>query len=481
MLRSTVRFPVSGCQTTVASVRQLSSRCHHQKSKPKPKPAKPKPESQLKKEENINAYKSKASVSDILNSVPHAPAPEKAAVTNIKYVPNQDIKEPGGTLQFKALDRYGKHVDRALHAIWLRDHCQCPECVHPVTKQRQIDTFSIPKRLYILNAEVDESKGKVDVWFSDGHHTTYTMNQLIARISPAHDYRARNGPHEPILWGREIKKAPPVVDYKKVMTSDEGVRDWTYWIKRYGFCYVDGCPVTPEATQELLERIAFIRHTHYGGFWDFTADMASNDTAYTNLALGAHTDNTYFTDPARLQMFHLLSHEGGEGGESLLVDGFKVAMDLKKEAPRHYEILTRTKFYSHASGNEGISIFPQEPEPAFRQYGRHLYQIRWNNYDRDGLQPPVENWPLWYQSARTWDRMLKDPKNEYWEQLIPGRPLIFDNWRILHGRSAFTGQRRLCGGYINSDDFMARYRALNFPNKGIMPWMLEDGGEGTDA
>lgn len=34
---------------------------------------------------------------------------------------------------------------------------------------------------------------------------------------------------------------------------------------------------------------------------------------------------------------------------------------------------------------------------------------------------------------------------------------------------------------VNSDDFMARYRALNFPNKGIMPWMLEDGGEGTDA
>lgn len=24
---------------------------------------------------------------------------------------------------------------------------------------------------------------------------------------------------------------------------------------------------------------------------------------------------------------------------------------------------------------------------------------------------------------------------------------VFDNWRILHGRSAFTGQRRLCGGY----------------------------------
>lgn len=25
--------------------------------------------------------------------------------------------------------------------------------------------------------------------------------------------------------------------------------------------------------------------------------------------------------------------------------------------------------------------------------------------------------------------------------------LVFDNWRMLHGRSAFTGKRRMCGGY----------------------------------
>jgi len=39
-----------------------------------------------------------------------------------------------------------------------------------------------------------------------------------------------------------------------------------------------------------------------GKFWEFTADLAKGDTAYTNIALGAHTNNTYFmgrhaTDP----------------------------------------------------------------------------------------------------------------------------------------------------------------------------------------
>lgn len=31
-----------------------------------------------------------------------------------------------------------------------------------------------------------------------------------------------------------------------------------------------------------------------GKFWDFTSDLAKGDTAYTTMALQAHTDTTYF-------------------------------------------------------------------------------------------------------------------------------------------------------------------------------------------
>ena len=29
---------------------------------------------------------------------------------------------------------------------------------------------------------------------------------------------------------------------------------------------------------------------------------------------------------------------------------------------------------------------------------------------------------------------------------------VFDNWRVLHGRSAFTGERRMCGGYSKPEN-----------------------------
>lgn len=54
---------------------------------------------------------------------------------------------------------------------------------------------------------------------------------------------------------------------------------------------------------------------------------------------------------------------------------------------------------------------------------------------------------LWYNAAAKWDEVLRRKRLEYWFQLKPGRTLIFNNHRVLHGRSAFKGLRRICGGY----------------------------------
>jgi hypothetical protein len=37
-----------------------------------------------------------------------------------------------------------------------------------------------------------------------------------------------------------------------------------------------------------------------GKFWEFTADLSKGDTAYTTMALGAHTDNTYFVSSSQI-------------------------------------------------------------------------------------------------------------------------------------------------------------------------------------
>jgi len=36
--------------------------------------------------------------------------------------------------------------------------------------------------------------------------------------------------------------------------------------------------------------------------------------------------------------------------------------------------------------------------------------------------------------------------------------LVFDNWRILHGRGAFQGRRKMAGAYVNREDYESRVR-----------------------
>lgn len=76
--------------------------------------------------------------------------------------------------------------------------------------------------------------------------------------------------------------------------ADRGLKKLLDKVHDFGFCFITSVPTNPEDTEKVIRRIAPIRETHYGGFWDFTADLKMGDMAYTNEALPAHTDNTYF-------------------------------------------------------------------------------------------------------------------------------------------------------------------------------------------
>ncbi|CAG7934746.1 unnamed protein product [Penicillium nalgiovense] len=356
--------------------------------------------------------------------------------------------------------------------FFLRENCQCPKCIHPDTMQRISDTFSIPQDVKIES--IERSDNVVEIKWSDNHLGLYSYAWLYTHAQNGFNIRKTNPVPYPPFGLRSFISVmdpdqSPRVKYDDVMSDDESLHIWLSHIWDQGFCFVDDVPINPEATQYLIERIAFIRNTHYGGFWDFTADLTFKDTAYTNEFLGAHTDNTYFTDPARLQLFHLLSHTEGSGGENLLIDGFAAAQQLRRESHEDYAQLVHHRQPWHASGNEDICIQPSAMAPVFSIHPDmdKMYQIRWNNYDR----APKTNWSAseqasWYRAARHYNEILQT--REMWTKLKPGSALIFDNWRMLHGRSQFTGKRRMCGGYVNNDDYISRLRLLKFGRKEML-------------
>ena len=167
----------------------------------------------------------------------------------------------------------------------------------------------------------------------------------------------------------------------------------------------------------------------------------------------------------RLQLFHLIEFTG-KGGKSLYVDGFNVANQLRQKHPWAYKALSQIKIPTHCAGDAGIVIKPTPrnyPILNLNPKDGTLYQVRFNNDDRSVFSRPeggAKDIELFYAALNEWMRLARHPDNEVWLQLRPGLAVVMDNWRVLHGRSEFTGHRRMCGSYINWDDYRSRVRTL---------------------
>ncbi|GAA5841725.1 hypothetical protein JCM9279_003083 [Rhodotorula babjevae] len=360
---------------------------------------------------------------------------------------------------------------------WLRDHCREDRSYHPATRQRLVDTPKIPAG-YRPDAVRSDERGVYITWPNSSFETSYESffpwsflaeNAYNPPVVRQADLPTANSTK--VLWTRDIAHDMPTVTYDDVMSTEEGVYEWLKRIDTYGFSLCSGIPSTPEATEALIRRIAFIRETHYGGFWDFTANLEHGDLAYSEVRLEAHTDTTYFTDPCGLQLFHLLSPSSSHtGGHNLLVDGFRAASILKSTNPSAHALLSTVPVPSHASGSgsaslpSGVHLRPlvRMPVLIYDEHGE-LVMVRWNGDDRGvvgGEAFEGARMDEWYEALRAWEGILRSDDAQLWSQMEVGTAVIFDNLRVLHGRSAFTGERRLCGAYVNGDDYRSRLRGL---------------------
>lgn len=340
--------------------------------------------------------------------------------------------------------------------LWLRDHAHDEATLHPVTQQRQLHTAGVRRDLRGVGARVVGDTDVEIMWSDD------TTASLLP-ISFLHTFRLPGQavievPGDRVLWNAEIiHEHWPTVDHEAVMTSDEGLAEWLDQIATYGFCIVQGTPTTIEATEALLRRIGYVRETIFGAMWDFQADLSKADTAYTNLELLPHTDGTYSHDAPGLQMLHCLAFDG-EGGESTMVDGFRIASELRARDPELYALLSNVEVPGQYIG-DGAHLMAARP--VFRHdRGGTLVQVSFNNADRAPFLLPPAEMDAFYEALRAFETLANDHAMQWRRVNPPGDAMLFDNWRVLHGRLSYTGHRHMCGAYVNHEDYESRRRML---------------------
>ena len=336
--------------------------------------------------------------------------------------------------------------------VWLRDHSHDDTTLHPGTAQRLLHSASIDPAITASTVEVTASD-LVITWVGEPRCSTLPLSFLHGMRTP-HQARARITVDR-VLWDSQSLGPTPSIAHDDVMADDDALVEWLLAVARYGFAIVAGTPATSAATEALVRRVAYVRETIFGGFWEFTDDLGKADTAYTNLELLSHTDGTYSHDAPGLQLLHCL-HFDGTGGQSTMVDGFRIAAELGEHEPRLAELLRHVAIPGQYLG-DGSHLVSARPVLRHDHSGE-LVQVSYNHADRAPFLLPHDEMIAMYDALRAFDRLANDPAMQWRHTLAPGEAMLFDNWRVLHGRAAYTGSRRLCGAYLNHEDFESRLR-----------------------
>jgi alpha-ketoglutarate-dependent taurine dioxygenase len=243
------------------------------------------------------------------------------------------------------------------------------------------------------------------------------------------------------------------------MDGDDGVREWVEHIHVHGFGLVAGVTPTREAAEALARRIAYPRDSIFGAMWTLSSEVKPHDdSAYSTSFLEPHTDGTYSNDGPGLQMFVGIERDG-TGGQSILVDGFAIAAQMRAEDPDAFDMLTMVDVPARYL-EKGVHLRAERPAIRLDRHG-DIAQVSFNNYDRAPFRLPPAPMAEYYRAYRELHRRLNDRENWLLVQIEPGDALIFDNWRVLHGRMAYTGRRIFEGCYHNHEDFESRLRVLS--------------------
>ena len=336
--------------------------------------------------------------------------------------------------------------------IWLRDHAHDDSTLHPVTRQRQLNTAAIDRDIHASAVHVVGDA--LSIQWADSEERSSMPIAFLTRYRTPVPSSIRVGPAA-TPWDRSSLPDSPSVAYDWIMSDEAGVAEWLQQVARHGFCIATATPPTAEATEALVRRVGYVRETIFGGFWEFTADLSKADTAYTNLELRPHTDGTYSHDAPGLQLLHCV-HFDGEGGETTIVDGFRLAAELRTTDVRAHHALSSVTIPGQYLG-DGSHLMAARPVLRHDHTGE-LVQVSFNNADRAPFLLAANEMVEVYDALRAFDRLANDERFQWRHVLRPGEALLFDNWRVLHGRSAYTGRRRLCGAYLNHEDFESRMR-----------------------
>jgi gamma-butyrobetaine dioxygenase len=342
------------------------------------------------------------------------------------------------------------------HYLWLRDNCPCEHCVHQVTKEQTFELLSIDPRLQPVSAHI--LNGQLQLEWPQHHQSLFDSAWLRQH---AYSEPAQPDPLPPtVLWDATLD-APPTFDGAAVLTSDTALLEWASALASHGCSLLTGVPATANVG-DIARRLGPVRDTNFGLLWDVVAEPDPVTNANTALPLPPHVDLPTREYQPGIQLLHCLLNEA-TGGESILVDGFRLADEVRQTRPDLYEVLCTVPWdWSNRAKTSDYRF--TSPILVTNTQGT-VTEIRLGNWLRAPLTSVAfDQVELAYEAYRYIFALSFDERFALTFRLNAGDCMIFDNRRILHARGAFSGEaghRHLQGCYTERDELYSRIRMLH--------------------
>ena len=344
-------------------------------------------------------------------------------------------------------------VKKEIHPFWLRERVNGDKFVDIKTKQRLFDPTQIQENIKIN--DINLSKDFLEVTFNDGASTKLSIQELIEEFSNNDFIKLI----KKVEWDSSLDDLN-IFDFKENFFEKEEMYNALVSFYKYGFVIFKDVPTKDNFLINFANSIGSVRRTNFGEFFNVRSKPDPNDLAYTSLPLAPHTDNPYRNPVPCIQILHCIENNV-QGGLSTLVDGFTVTEKLKKDFPKYYKILSEVKVRFQFVDQ---SVVLEDWAEMIRvDENGEFKQVRFS--PRLDFVPllDLDKLELYYNARKKISELYNSDKYRIQFKLSPGDLLMMDNYRLLHGRTAYDsneGDRFLQGCYIDYDSTDGKLKHL---------------------
>ncbi len=339
--------------------------------------------------------------------------------------------------------------------IWLRDNDTAE--LHPSTLERIFDLTTVA--IDIVPDDVRSTDTELIIRWPDRTDDSSYMNAWLYRHRPG---VCRPDPAKIAqkLWNRQNLQSIPRFSAEKCIGSRSILSRALLSAKETGLIIFDGLGDNPISGESFADLIGFKRQTNFGVMFEVESKRDPNNLAYTAAALPLHIDLTNQEHVPGYQFLHCVNNSA-VGGDSVFADGYQICADLQQQQPAMFERLKEIDIPCRFHDRE-CDIRQRRPVISQDKNGEFT-QLVFNAHLADVPDMPSTQLFAFYEAYQALMALARQEQYSVRYQLQPGEMVMFDNRRVMHGRSEFdpaTGDRLLRGYYIDRGEVDSRIRVL---------------------